>query len=96
MEKEHDLVKKRSYPISSIAEETRRPPSGTEAPSVMSEDGNIFHKRIWRVNDVAKVLNCSKRHIYNLTSQDEIPRVKKGKFLFFIPRKVLDWVLKGD
>ena len=79
-----------------IAEETRRPPCGTEAPSAMPKDSDIFDKRIWRVGDVAKVVGCSEGHIYNLASQDEIPKVKKGKFLFFVPEEVLEWILKGD
>ena len=72
-----------------IAEETRE-------RSTMPKDGNVFDKRIWRVKDVANVVGCSQGHIYNLASQDEIPKVKKGKFLFFIPEEILEWILKGD
>ena len=91
-----DKVCPNCHNVFRIAEETRRPPSGTEAPSVISRGGNIFDKRIWRVSDVARVVGCSKGHIYNLASRDEIPRIKKGKFLFFIPEEVLEWILKGD
>ena len=99
IKKQKEMMDKRCpkcHHILSIAEETRRPPSGTEAPSVMSRDGNIFDKRIWKVSDVARVLGCSSGHIYNLASRDEIPRIKKGKFLFFIPEEVLEWIFKGD
>ncbi len=95
-EKRVETVCPRCYGRSSIAEETRRPSHGTEGPSVMSKDSNIFDKRIWRVRDVAKVIGCSEGHIYNLASRDEIPKVKKGKFLFFVPSEILDWILKGD
>lgn len=56
----------------------------------------LFKKRIWRVNDVARFLGCSKGHIYNLVSIEMIPSLKKGKFLYFIPSDVLRWLLQGD
>ena len=74
---------------SNIAEET-------PARSAMPKGGGIFDKRIWRVKDVASVVGCSEGHVYNLASQDEIPKVKKGKFLFFVPEEILEWILKGD
>ena len=52
--------------------------------------------KIWRVEDVAKFLGCSKGHIYNLVSDEKIPKIKKGKFLFFIPREILEWLLQGE
>lgn len=66
------------------------------------EDGSkgsssmIFDKRIWRVKDVAQFLDCSIGHIYNLTSDEKIPKVKKGKFLYFIPDEILNWIIEGD
>jgi len=59
------------------------------------EDG-LFDKRIWRVSDVARFLDCSIGHIYNLCSDEKIPKRKKGKFLFFIPSEILEWIIKGD
>ncbi|MBC98751.1 MAG: hypothetical protein CME63_13465 [Halobacteriovoraceae bacterium] len=63
----------------------------------------LFDKRIWRVSDVAKFLDCSVGHIYNLCSMrlklntwKLQPRRKKGKFLFFVPNEILEWVLQGD
>jgi predicted DNA-binding transcriptional regulator AlpA len=56
----------------------------------------LFDKRIWRVKDVAEFLDCSIGHIYNLTSDEKIPKVKKGKFVYFIPEMILDWVQEGD
>ena len=68
-------------------------------PSAMpfSESGELlFNKRIWRIDDVAQFLGCSKGHIYNLSSDEKIPKIKKGKFLFFVPSEILEWVLEGD
>lgn len=59
------------------------------------EDG-LFDKRIWRVEDVARFLGCSVKHIYNLSYSKTIPKKKKGKFLFFVPDEILEWVLQGD
>jgi len=58
--------------------------------------GVLFNKKIWRVDDVAKFLGCTKGHIYNLVSDEKIPKIKKGKFLFFIPDEILNWILEGD
>ena len=84
-----DKVCPNCHHVVSIAEETSE-------PSVMSRGGSIFDKRIWRVEDVAKVIGCSVGHIYNLASDEKIPKIKKGKFLFFIPEEILEWILKGD
>ncbi len=56
----------------------------------------LFKKRIWRVDDVASFLGCSIGHVYNLVSDEKIPKIKKGKFLYFIPSKILNWVLEGE
>ncbi|MBF0363830.1 MAG: helix-turn-helix domain-containing protein [Oligoflexia bacterium] len=56
----------------------------------------LFDNKIWRVKDVADYLKCSIKHIYNLTSRGEIPFIKRGKFLFFIPTKIQNWILEGD
>lgn len=56
----------------------------------------LFDKKIWRVKDVAEFLNCSIGHIYNLTSDEKIPKVKKGKFVFFIPEEIHNWILEGN
>ena len=79
----------RRYVGGNTAEETRE-------RSVVPGGANVFDKRIWRVKDVAEVVGCSKGHVYNLAHRDEIPRVKKGKFLFFVPEEILEWILKGD
>lgn len=53
-------------------------------------------KKIWRVRDVANYLGCSVGHIYNLASDEKIPKVKKGKFLYFIPNRIFEWILEGE
>ena len=62
-----------------------------------STDSSLFFdKKIWRVGDVAKFLNCTVGHVYNLASDEKIPKRKKGGFLFFVPTEILDWVLEGE
>ena len=58
----------------------------------------LFNKKIWTVEDVAKVLDVSIGHIYNLKSKDDIPTRQVGKKgrLYFFPEEILDWLdLKG-
>lgn len=59
----------------------------------------LFEKLIWRIEDVAKFLGCSVGHVYNLRDKNRknrIPSFKKGKFVYFIPSQVHEWVLQGD
>ena len=56
----------------------------------------LFKIQIWRVKDVAKFLGCSIGHIYNLASEEKIPKRKKGKYLFFVPEEILNWIIEGD
>ena len=62
----------------------------------LNSEEKLFEKRIWRVNDVARFLGCSRGHIYNLCSDEKIPKIKKGKFVYFIPDHILNWVTEGD
>ena len=89
MKKKDDIMGDRRYVGNGTAEETPE-------RSAVSGGVNVFDKRIWRVRDVAEVLGCSEGHVRNLAHRDEIPRVKKGKFLFFVPEEILEWILKGD
>jgi len=56
----------------------------------------IFEKKIWRVGDVAKFLDCTVGHVYNLVSNGKIPKRKKYGLLFFLPDEILNWILEGD
>tara|TARA_Y100000590_G_scaffold470750_1_gene669316 strand:+ start:93174 stop:93512 length:339 start_codon:yes stop_codon:yes gene_type:complete len=57
---------------------------------------SFFNMQIWRVDDVAKFLGCSIGHVYNLASENRIPRRKKGKFLYFVPTEIHEWILEGE
>lgn len=59
-------------------------------------DSKIFDKKIWRVGDVAKFLDCTEGHVYNLVSDGKIPKRKKYGLLFFLPEEILSWILEGD
>jgi len=54
------------------------------------------NKPLWRVKDVSAYMGVSKGHIYNLTSKNLIPFIKKGKALYFIPELIEDWIIKGN
>lgn len=56
----------------------------------------LFHKKIWRVGDVARFLGCTVGHVYNLASDEKIPKRKKLGILFFVPEEILNWVLEGN
>jgi excisionase family DNA binding protein len=56
----------------------------------------IFDKRIWKVSDVASFLGCSVKTVYKKAALGEIPSIKKGKFRYFVPLDVENWLLEGD
>ncbi len=64
--------------------------------SVNTSSTPLFDKKIWRINDVAEFLQLSVKTIYNKTSKDEIPHIKKGKTLYFRPDDIENWVLEGN
>lgn len=49
----------------------------------------------WSVEDVAKHLQCSPRHIRNLICQGRIPFAKVGKIVRFCPERIREWLLNG-
>lgn len=66
--------------------------SRVEAPEVSSFFEN---KLVWTVDDVAKELFCSTRHVKRLVSRDEIPYSRIGRLVRFSPSKVHSWLSKG-
>ena len=54
----------------------------------------LFDNEIMRIKDVAKLLGCSRGHIYNLVYKDEIPYYKKGKCLYFLYTDILNWIME--
>ena len=57
---------------------------------------DIHSKKIWRIKDVATFLECSEKHIYELARKDKIPSFKKGKFRYFVPEEVIEWLISGE
>lgn len=49
----------------------------------------------WGVEDVARYLKCSPRHIRNLVSEGKIPFAKVGRRLVFSPERTREWLQKG-
>lgn len=57
---------------------------------------SIFEKRIWNIRDVAVYTEYSIGTLYNLTSRNLIPHVKKRGKLRFIPLDIQNWIEEGD
>ncbi len=57
---------------------------------------SIFEKRIWNIQDVADYTRYSVGTLYNLTSQNLIPHIKKRGRLHFIPLDIQNWIEEGD
>ena len=55
----------------------------------------VFEKLVWSVEDVAKELSISVRHVYRLISEDKIPYSKVGRLVRFSPMKIAEWLQKG-
>lgn len=51
--------------------------------------------QIMNVEELAKYLGMSTSTIYKKTSDMEIPRIKKGKKLYFIKEEIDEWLKKG-
>lgn len=68
------------------------------ASYIKDERKQLFdnQKKIWNVSDVAGFLDCSVKTIYNKTSKGEIPHYKKGKFLYFRPEEIENWLMEGN
>ena len=92
----HDKRQLLSYDRESLAEKI--PSLQEDSASSMNTEklSGVLDKKIWRIDDVANFLGCSVGHVYNLSSDEKIPKIKKGKFLYFIPSEILEWLLQGD
>lgn len=58
--------------------------------------GALFDKKIWKVKHVAAYLDCSQKTIYEKARLGNIPSIKKGKFRYFIPHEIENWLLEGN
>ena len=90
-----DKMQGMRYGRGNLAEETTGV-NPTEPSTRPMNAPSIYDKKIWRVEDVAEFLGCSKWHVYRLSSDEKIPYIKKGKFIYFVPDRIHNWVLEGD
>src|SRR5690606_27522535 len=65
--------------------------------NVMSDKNRFTYPDtlVWTVDDVAKQLKVSKRHIFRLVKDRKIPYAKVGRSLRFSPRKIAIWIDGG-
>jgi excisionase family DNA binding protein len=63
--------------------------------SRMGPQEMVFEKIVWSVEDVAKELQVSIRHIYKLVSCDKIPYSKVGRLVRFSPVRICEWLQQG-
>ncbi|MCY4645097.1 MAG: helix-turn-helix domain-containing protein [Bacteriovoracales bacterium] len=90
-----DKMVESCYRRDNLAEETTGV-NPTEPSVRPMKTVGIHDKKIWRVRDVAEFLGCSTGHVYRLASDEKIPKIKKGKFVYFMPESIHNWVLEGD
>lgn len=50
---------------------------------------------VWNVEDVARELQCSTRHVRRLVAENSIPYSRVGRLLRFSPNRVREWLSKG-
>ena len=55
----------------------------------------LFNKKILRVDEVARILGCSKGHIYNLASRGELVPRKRGGLSLYLLSEVMEWIDGG-
>lgn len=71
----------------------------SDKSSQSREDSTSFfeniNKLVWTVDDVAKELNCSIRHVRKLVSKNRIPYFKVGRLVRFSPLKISVWLQNG-
>jgi excisionase family DNA binding protein len=60
-----------------------------------NDQAPVFEKQVWSVEDVARELSVSVRHVYRLVSRDRIPYAKVGRVVRFSPAKIAEWLHKG-
>jgi len=65
------------------------------SPSPASRQDLFFDKLVWTIEDVARELNCSIRHVYKLIATDKIPYAKVGRLVRFSPVRISEWLKQG-
>jgi len=67
-----------------------------ESVSSVKDNSLLFDKPILKADEVARFLQCSVGHVYNLVNQRRIPFRKFGRMLRFIRSDILEWVQSGE
>ncbi len=65
------------------------------APATAEQEKVFENQFVWTVEDAAKELQCSVRHIRSLVSDGRIPYGKVGRLVRFSPPRVREWLSKG-
>ena len=61
----------------------------------MHPPNTVFEKLVRTVEDVAKALCVSERHVYKLISMDRIPYSIVGRRTVFLRSRITEWLHKG-
>jgi len=64
----------------------------------MSENQNEWKRPtglVWTIEDVARELKVSVRHVYRLLAEDKIPHAKVGRLVRFSPSQIEEWIKRG-
>lgn len=64
-------------------------------PEKVSENLLFENRVVWSVEDVARELQVSVRHVYKLVSRNKIPYSKVGRLVRFSPVRICEWLQKG-
>lgn len=67
----------------------QRPPA--PSPPVFNRGGPVFHKALFRPDEVAALMNCSKRTIYRMLRDGRLPREHRP---LRVPRAAVVGLLK--
>lgn len=87
MENPFEIINNRLERIESLLETLVKTSSS-------SKDG-VYFKRIMNCDEVAAYLDLSKSAVYKLSSDNEIPRIKRRKRLYFDREAIDKWLLEG-
>ncbi|HEY8271315.1 MAG TPA: excisionase family DNA-binding protein [Pseudobdellovibrionaceae bacterium] len=69
-----------------------------DSSRVKNNSPSLFEKTnklVWTIDDVAKELSCSIRHVRKLVSKNRIPYLKVGRLVRFSPQRISEWLHKG-
>lgn len=73
-------------------EDKHASPNENSTPGAYVDGGKVV---AWTVPDVARELQVSVRHIYQLMSEDKIPYSKVGRLVRFSPARIQEWLEKA-